>query len=696
MSWSLAIDFGTSNTAAAYRLGNGAALPVRLSDQAEQMPSAVLALETGILVGTAAVRSARLEPARYEPNPKRRVGEGEVLLGAREYSVAELIAAVLAQVRQRADRVAGHEPLGRLVLTYPEQWAAPRREVLRESALRAGFAPGVLEMRSEPVAAASWYASVEGVRPGDRVAVFDFGGGTCDVAVLSAGANGGFDVLAAAGADPLGGEHLDQLLLDWTLDQLTHNGFEALRTALMEPANLAALLTLREQVRQAKHELSDYESARIPVALGSLQSIVTITAAEFDALISPDIDAAVLLTTSTLRNAGVSPRELRALYLTGGSSHLRLVHRRMTDLLGRPPATLNDPKLVVAQGALLTDRLIPAHSAASTPSPAMPAPLGLIGAPRTTGPVPTGPVPMPTGPVPLPTGPVPTGAVPNRRPASSPAGAPPSPSDGTPGSGTGGQSPFPPPFSGPSPAGSTPLGGGRSSRTRSRVLAAAIAAVVVAAVVLGVVVFRQRNDTPTLPDGPTTSSSASTAPTSSTTTSSSTSSQTTTSEPTGPTKACWDGSDVPESDGCTALSGVDGLTWVFGVADEQKRDCELNTDPNNAARGEVEIARCTFTDLPDAVMWLSRWDTVSSIGQQYSNWDKQDWIVEGNETIGERYDYRDTDDGTRYRLYAYTDHALSALLVVSDPKSENVQEMEDLDASMSSRLPGTIGEQSSS
>ena len=102
MAWSLAIDFGTSNTAAAYQSGTDKPIPVRLSDQAEQMPSAVLALDTGILVGAAAVRSARLDPPRFEPNPKRRVGEGEVLLGNREYDVAELVAAVLTQVRQRA------------------------------------------------------------------------------------------------------------------------------------------------------------------------------------------------------------------------------------------------------------------------------------------------------------------------------------------------------------------------------------------------------------------------------------------------------------------------------------------------------------------------------------------------------------------------------------------------------------------
>ena len=146
-TWTLAVDFGTSNTAAAYRLGTGPVQPVRLSDQAEQVPSAVLALDTGITVGGAAVRAARLDPQRFEPTPQRRLVEGEILLGPREWPVTRLIAAVLGHVAQRARWVAGGTPPRQVVLTCPQQWADGRRRPGRH-ARRAERLPGRLAGRA--------------------------------------------------------------------------------------------------------------------------------------------------------------------------------------------------------------------------------------------------------------------------------------------------------------------------------------------------------------------------------------------------------------------------------------------------------------------------------------------------------------------------------------------------------------------
>ena len=355
MSWTLGVDFGTTNTAAAYRSDDGPSHPVRLSDQAEQMPSAVLALDTGVMVAGAAVRSARLDPSRFEVSPKRRLAEREIRLGARSWQVADLIGEVLNHVKQKAMWVAGGSQPSQLVLTYPQRWDQARKELLASAVQRTGIEPGAIRLVSEPIAAATWYASTQPVPAGQCVAVFDFGGGTLDVAILRANGDhpGTFTVLAADGMDPLGGELLDQRLLDWTREQLTAGGNGALISSLDQPENLGALLTLKEQIRHAKHELSEYNSALIPVAVGPLSTVLTITVDEFDALVGPEIETGIELTRRALVRSGVSPGHLHALYLTGGSSQLRLVHRKITELLGKPPATLNDPKLVVAQGALL-------------------------------------------------------------------------------------------------------------------------------------------------------------------------------------------------------------------------------------------------------------------------------------------------------------------------------------------------------
>ncbi|GGN84995.1 hypothetical protein GCM10010112_64860 [Actinoplanes lobatus] len=367
--WSLSIDFGTSNTAAAYRRGDAPPTAVRLSDSAEQMPSAVLATPQDIQVGTAAVRSARLHPDGFERSPKRLIGQDTVLLGGRDIPVVTLVAAVLRVVAVRAARVGGDDRPDAVLLTHPQDWAEPRRRVLRAAAVEAGFPEEILRLVPEPVAAVAHYANTTPPPDGSTVAVFDFGGGTCDVALLRAdGGDSGMRVLASAGADPLGGDVFDHLLLTAVLARLQERDRGDLVSAVRDPANARALLALRNDVREAKHELSEHEHASIPVVAGDAEEVVTITAAEFDELVAPQVRRATELTAQTLAQAGLVAGDLHALYLTGGSAHLRAVQRDLTALLGRPPATLEDPKLVVALGA----HHAVAVAAATVPAPAAP------------------------------------------------------------------------------------------------------------------------------------------------------------------------------------------------------------------------------------------------------------------------------------------------------------------------------------
>src|SRR5205809_2141478 len=117
----LGIDFGTSNTVAVVRLADGRARSL-LFEGSPLLPSAVYAEPAGaLIVGRDAVHSARLDPARFEPNPKRRVDDGSVLLGDREVSVVELIAAVLARVSEEFRRAVGAVP-GEVTMTCPAAW----------------------------------------------------------------------------------------------------------------------------------------------------------------------------------------------------------------------------------------------------------------------------------------------------------------------------------------------------------------------------------------------------------------------------------------------------------------------------------------------------------------------------------------------------------------------------------------------
>ncbi|HET6215187.1 MAG TPA: Hsp70 family protein, partial [Micromonosporaceae bacterium] len=209
--YQLGIDFGTSNTVAVVRTPDGRARSL-IFDGSPLLPSAVYAEPGGtILVGSDAVSSSRLDPARFEPNPKRRIDDGTLLLGEREVAVVDAIAAVLGRVVDEWRRtVGGAQPS--VTLTCPASWGATRRSVLVEAA----GSLGVPEVRlvAEPVAAATYFAQVLGreVPIGSVVVVHDFGAGTFDASVV-ARTSSGFDVLAVDGRDDIGGLDLDAAIV---------------------------------------------------------------------------------------------------------------------------------------------------------------------------------------------------------------------------------------------------------------------------------------------------------------------------------------------------------------------------------------------------------------------------------------------------------------------------------------------------
>src|SRR6266511_49307 len=179
----LAIDLGTSHTVAVVRRDDQ---PPRtlLFDGSPVLPSGVFAASDGALhTGRDAERLAQGEPERFEPHPKRRVDEAAVLLGGSEIPTPALLAAVLRRVAHEA-RQAGVDAAGATVLTYPADWGQQRRGVLIEAARLAGI--GQVTLVDEPVAAATYCVDVlrQQVPVGRSLAVFDFGGGTLDLAVV--------------------------------------------------------------------------------------------------------------------------------------------------------------------------------------------------------------------------------------------------------------------------------------------------------------------------------------------------------------------------------------------------------------------------------------------------------------------------------------------------------------------------------
>ncbi|MGK2882657.1 MAG: Hsp70 family protein [Mycobacterium sp.] len=347
----LGVDFGSSNTAAAFRDSRGGVHQISLSHNGWLMPSAVLYTPNRTLVGRTAVQAALTDPEAFEPSPKRRLAEPEIHLGHSIVSVTDLIAAVLREVVIKAQREMGNKP-DRVVLTHPDKWAAPMQERLREAAVKAGIDSAHIRLISEASAAAWFYTVTERALPvGARLAVFDFGAGTCDVAVLDKQPDQTFSVVASDGVDGLGGHDLDARINAWVRRQLADSNPE-LADELSQPGAIGARLTLNDRIREAKEALSEASQATIAVANGSRTQLLTLTRDEFDNLISSDLDRAVELTKDVLAAAQrIKPVERPpTIYLTGGSSAIPVVHTRLGAL--GPLGILGDPKTVVSQGSL--------------------------------------------------------------------------------------------------------------------------------------------------------------------------------------------------------------------------------------------------------------------------------------------------------------------------------------------------------
>ncbi|PWR04860.1 heat-shock protein Hsp70, partial [Micromonospora acroterricola] len=412
--FALGVDLGTSNTVAVLRWPDGRTRPL-LMDGQPVSPSAVYADPDGTLhTGWDARRLAQADPARFEANPKRRVDEPMVLLGDRSYPPAELLAGVLTAVARAAVGAVGFLPPA--VLTCPAAWDATRRQVLGDALLRAGWPqaaehtlagptpPGTRLLR-EPVAAARYYTQVlhRPVPVGGAIAVFDFGGGTLDVAVLrNEGADpwgdSGFSVVADGGLPDLGGLDLDAALVR-RVGELVGDRHAAQWARLMHPTDPAQRrdqVRLWDEVRGAKETLS--RSTVAPVAVPGVADAVRLTREDVERVATPLLRRAVDRAREVIAAAGLSPDQLAGLFLVGGSSRIPLVARMLHAELGVAPTVLDQPELPVAEGALtdlpLRGQLsVPAYAG---PPLAPPAPAALPAAPAAPALVSTAPT-VPAG-----------------------------------------------------------------------------------------------------------------------------------------------------------------------------------------------------------------------------------------------------------------------------------------------------------
>lgn len=323
---------------------------VELGTRSATIASLVLLRSDGTtLVGEAAERRALIEPERMAREFKRRLGDSvPLLLGGTPYSAEALTAKVLRFVLDRVGELYAGPPAG-LALTHPANWGPFKLDVLRSAVALAGENAADVQFISEPEAAALSYAAHDRPPAGARVAVYDLGGGTFDVAILEDRGDRYTLLGEPGGVERLGGIDFDEALFRHVLSLVP----EAAELDATDPPIMADLVALRLACVAAKEALSVETDTAIAVRVGPIRDEVRVVRSEFERLIGPTLRYTTDALQRTLATVGLSPADLHAVLLVGGSSRIPLVSQLVGAALGRPVALDIHPKHAVALGAAL-------------------------------------------------------------------------------------------------------------------------------------------------------------------------------------------------------------------------------------------------------------------------------------------------------------------------------------------------------
>ncbi|MFY1674406.1 Hsp70 family protein [Plantactinospora sp. WMMB334] len=342
----ISIDFGTSNTVAMLSVPGREPRPL-LFDGSPLLPSAVYAGPDGrLVVGRDAWHAGSSNPAGLEPFPKRHMHEESLLLDGRVVPLVAVVTAILRHVSTEADGVLGHH-VDSAVLTCPASWAGSRRGRL-EAAGRSVF--GRVRLLAEPVAAAHHHLSrIPATAPGHFL-VYDLGAGTFDASVVRHTPEG-VELLASAGLDDAGGLDIDAAVVDHLGDILAARDpdrWERLGHP-RDRADRRARRHLWDSVRTAKEVLS--RTATTLVHVPSFDDDLPLGRERLDALAGPVLERTVAVCRD-LSAAVDASGPLRGIFLVGGGSRMPLVQTRLHQAFGMVPTGIEQPELVVAEGAL--------------------------------------------------------------------------------------------------------------------------------------------------------------------------------------------------------------------------------------------------------------------------------------------------------------------------------------------------------
>ena len=371
MSKIIGIDLGTTNSCVSVMEGNEPVV-IPNAEGKRTTPSIVAFVEGGERkIGDPAKRQAVTNPTKTVYSIKRFMGnkfsdsskevqrvpykvvKGDndtprVDIDGRLYTPQEISAMVLQKMKKTAEDYLGSD-VTQAVITVPAYFNDAQRQATKEAGEIAGLK--VERIINEPTAAALAYG-MDKANDDKKIVVFDFGGGTHDVSILELG-DGVFEVLATDGDTHLGGDDVDEKIINWLADEFQADENMDLRKDPM------ALQRLKEAAEKAKIELSSSASTEINLpyvtatASGPKHLVRTLSRSKFEQLIDDLVKRTIEPCKTALKNADLSTSEIDEIILVGGSTRIPAIQEAVEKFFGKAPSKGVNPDEVVSLGAAI-------------------------------------------------------------------------------------------------------------------------------------------------------------------------------------------------------------------------------------------------------------------------------------------------------------------------------------------------------
>jgi len=368
MSKIIGIDLGTTNSVVAVMEG-GQPVVIPNQEGGRTTPSVVAFTKNGErLVGQVAKRQAVTNAENTVYSIKRFMGrrlnevneemklvpykivagdnsDARVEIMGKKYSPPEISAMILTKLKEAAEAYLG-EKVTKAVITVPAYFNDAQRQATKDAGQIAGME--VMRIINEPTAAALAYGLDK--KKNETIAVYDFGGGTFDISILEVG-DGVVEVKSTNGDTHLGGDNIDQRIIDWLIQEFKKD------TGVDVSRDQMALQRLKEAAEKAKIELSTVLETEINLpfltadASGPKHMNIKLTRARFQEMVADILDRSIEPCKKALADAGVSPQQIDEVVLVGGSTRIPKVQEIVRNLFGKEPNKSVNPDEVVAVGA---------------------------------------------------------------------------------------------------------------------------------------------------------------------------------------------------------------------------------------------------------------------------------------------------------------------------------------------------------